>query len=123
MRISDWSSDVCSSDLMEAAVIKGDAMKRLNANKRCHGVVQLNFSTRTFFLIFQYAHPLWLKDIAPGYDEVGRRRSRRGLFDQDPDFSQCSFGRTGGKNAVARCLFHRYFERADQIAADIFIGI
>src|SRR3546814_14776810 len=27
------------------------------------------------------------------------------------------------KNAVARCLFHRYFERADQIAADIFIGI
>src|SRR3546814_857409 len=61
--------------------------------------------------------------MARGYDEVERRRSRGGLFDQAPDFSQCSFGRTGGKKAVARCLFHRYFERADQIAADIFIGI
>src|SRR3546814_18533101 len=61
--------------------------------------------------------------MARGYDEVERRRSRGGLFDQAPDFSQCSFGRTGEKNAVTRCLFHRYFERADQIAADIFIGI
>src|SRR3546814_6684970 len=47
---------------IEAAAIKGDAMKRLNANKRCDGVGQLNFATRTFFLIFQYAHHLWLKD-------------------------------------------------------------
>src|SRR3546814_14061396 len=86
---------------IEAAAIKGDAMKRLNANKRCHGVGQLNFATRTFFLIFQYAHHLWLKDIAPGYDEVGRRRSRRGLFDQAPDFR--SEGRRVGKGGVRTC--------------------
>src|SRR3546814_17508773 len=31
MRISDWSSDVCSSDLLEVAEILGDAGRRLIA--------------------------------------------------------------------------------------------
>src|SRR3546814_2636186 len=73
--------------------------------RSCHGVGQLNFATRTFFLIFQYAHHLWLKDIAPGYDEVGRRRSRRGLFDT-MKISSSAAGSSVGSGIVTRSEEH-----------------
>src|SRR3546814_8550087 len=45
MRISDWSSDVCSSDLLRPMIIGRpivSALKRLRSAGRCHG----NFPSR-----------------------------------------------------------------------------
>src|SRR3546814_7455274 len=36
MRISDWSSDVCSSDLADAAVEKRNSEASSDASRKCH---------------------------------------------------------------------------------------
>src|SRR3546814_16659986 len=89
---------------IEAAAIKGNALKRLKAKKRCHGVGQLNFAPRTFFLICEYKINLWQKDIAYGYDKVEMLCSRGELFTQAPSLIQSSFVPTAATKAEAKFL-------------------
>src|SRR3546814_12406194 len=44
MRISDWSSDVCSSDLAECAA--GWLNRRENGSRSCHGFTRMTRMTR-----------------------------------------------------------------------------
>src|SRR3546814_12399599 len=58
MRISDWSSDVCSSDLDRAASIEHLAVDRhLVARAHAQAIAMLNPLERNFLLVAAGAHP------------------------------------------------------------------
>src|SRR3546814_12277267 len=62
MRISDWSSDVCSSDLIDlqhvrhafglADIVNGDALRAIGTMGVCGGIDDIEFGGR-FFRIFR----------------------------------------------------------------------
>src|SRR3546814_2883945 len=69
MRISDWSSDVCSSDLVQLAFV---ALLLMATTAIAHGVAEddtafLKNSTGTHLLVFMY---LGAKHMVTGYDHL-----------------------------------------------------
>src|SRR3546814_9845249 len=57
MRISDWSSDVCSSDINEADE-QADALTRSEAADEAPGVAEVRSSFQVTFLLFGLVVPL-----------------------------------------------------------------
>ncbi len=98
-------------------------MEGLLSDQRGHGIGQLDFAASPLFLRFEDLHHVGLQDIAARQDEIGGRGAERRLFDQPLDLRQHAIARTRIDHAIARRLFHRNFKRADQIAANLFIGI
>jgi hypothetical protein len=47
-----------------AVTVECDGMEGLPPNHLCHRIGQLNFAARTFALMLQNAHYLWLEDVA-----------------------------------------------------------
>jgi len=64
-----------------------------------------------------------LQDIAARQDQVGRCGPGGGLFDQPLHLRQHAIARARIDHAIAGRLLHGDFQRADQIAADLFIGV
>src|SRR3546814_18131680 len=63
MRISDWSSDVCSSDLLDQMLVESRQMKLAWSLNSCHpGAIEiqtigLSVSDRGFAFILRYGYP------------------------------------------------------------------
>src|SRR3546814_11079395 len=92
MRISDWSSDVCSSDLALAVDLLGDvgrgqlAIMRLAAGHR-HGVVEQNL----------------VGDVDLGGDRGAQRQQAGMEIGAVPEIGERSEERRVGKECVSTC--------------------
>ena len=76
-RIGDIGGE--ESDLgaaVEAAALEFEAVERLRARQRHHGVGELDFAAGAGRLLFQEVEDLRLQDVAPGDGEIGRRLGR-----------------------------------------------
>src|SRR3546814_4034733 len=70
MRISDWSSDVCSSDLNTPLTVGSwDRQKRIFANPDDHSYVQVGFAT--FFLNRTNRSGILNAGVIGGRDQTG----------------------------------------------------
>ena len=60
-----------------------------------HSIGQLDFAARSFPLMLQDGHHLWLEDVTARNDEVGGRVLCRGLFNQTLHFGNVALCRAG----------------------------
>src|SRR3546814_18943210 len=83
MRISDWSSDVCSSDL-EKALRRGSHMLRY-ATEDDFGLPETAFNSCTFWLIEALHFTGRDAEARALFEEMIARRTRAGLLAEDID--------------------------------------
>src|SRR3546814_15721931 len=83
MRISDWSSDVCSSDLIERVDLATGRVERLY--DACDGIALEAPND----IVFDADGRMWFTDIGKSHDGI---RTASGLFSALPDGSAVGAG-------------------------------
>src|SRR3546814_15714305 len=106
MRISDWSSDVCSSDLARApagvaalaATLKADL-----ARVRAVDTAGLDHATRTSLAVIDSAYSTALDGFALPYGDVAAGGGRNTPYDVIPHVGACrTVEGSGGKEWLSR---------------------
>src|SRR3546814_20729891 len=109
MRISDWSSDVCSSDLINAidAAIEGDPPKI--RRKRSIGGDAERYTAIAFRQQLRIAAPALIMDLRPGSVEFKRTELRLTALNVSNDLRLIVTNRTEerrvGKGCVSTCRY------------------